>query len=55
MNSCSKAVEIYEGGTVMRKYYEIKLQICPEMAIIHNEKLHLKDTLVLIKEIFFSS
>ncbi len=50
MNSCSKAVEIYEGGTVMRKheYYEIKLQICPEMAIIHNEKLHLKDTLVLI-------
>lgn len=46
-----KAVEIYEGDlTVMRKheYYEITLQICLEMAIIHNDKLLLKDTLVLI-------
>lgn len=50
INSCLKAVEIYEGETVMRKheYYVRTLQICSEMAIIHNDKLLLKDTLVLI-------
>lgn len=49
-NSCLKAVDTYEGETVMRKheYYERTLQICLEMAIIHNDKLLLKDTLVLI-------